>query len=62
MQKSQALIGIKEISVYMRRSESTVWRLINKHNLPVTKERGQWVAYPEILAGWRKPRPRGKRN
>lgn len=62
MQKSQALIGIKEISVYMRRSERTVLRLIKEHNLPVVKERGQWIAYPEILAGWRKPRPRGKRS
>jgi predicted DNA-binding transcriptional regulator AlpA len=48
------LLGMKEICSYMRRSETTILKLIKEEDFPAKKICGAWVSDTEIIGHWRK--------
>ena len=51
---SPAILTKKRIGIYLGVSESTVIRYIKEHGLPVHKQGGLTLAYPEELEAWRR--------
>lgn len=49
-----ALSGMKEITAYVRRSESTVLTLIREFDFPAKKICGVWESDTEVVDNWRR--------
>lgn len=54
MEKSKAILTKRLIGVYMGVSERTIVRYINDHGLPVHRQGGLTLAYPDELEAWRR--------
>ncbi len=51
--KNTELLGMKEITLYVRRSEATVLKLIREEGFPARKVGGQWVSDTTVIVEWR---------
>ena len=47
------LTGMKEICIYLRRSEATILGWIRAEGLPATKLGGQWESDSSLIDQWR---------
>lgn len=48
------LVGMKEISNYMNRSESTILNWIKTMKFPATKITGSWISDTDLIDEWRR--------
>lgn len=55
-----ALVGMKEICGYMRRSEATVLELIRDCEFPAKKIRGCWESDTGLIDRWRREQITGQ--
>jgi hypothetical protein len=54
--KSTALVGMTEISAYLRRSDKTTLDLIRGEGLPARKVGGIWESDTLLIDDWRRKR------
>jgi predicted DNA-binding transcriptional regulator AlpA len=47
------LLGMKEICIYLGRSESTVLKLIREEDFPAKKVDEEWVAHSDAIEAWK---------
>lgn len=58
--QSPALIGLKEICKYARRSESTLLRMIREEGFPARKIGGNWQSTTNLIDEWQRDAIRAK--
>ncbi len=52
IQDSPVLVGIREISAYLRRNRESVRRMIRSGDLPVTLKQGAYMTSKRLLDEW----------
>ena len=61
MAKSDAVMTIKESSVYLKISRSTLYNLAQEGNLPAQKVGRHWRFHKEAVDQWLKQKPKSSR-
>jgi len=62
MTEEDAVMTVKEVSVYLRLAESTVYKLAQEGQLPGRKVGGAWRFSRKGIEGWLGERPLGSVN